>query len=53
MSAENGTYTTMAQTADGRRYNLGEREHPPKHDHGGFSCPGCVVVNAWTAREAR
>ena len=42
-----GTYTTKVQTEDGRVYDLGKMEHPPKHEHL-FSCPGCNVVDAWT-----
>ncbi len=40
-------YTTKCKTQDGTVYDLGEREHPPKHEHL-VACPSCLVVNAWT-----
>ena len=49
---ENGRYTTKCETADGAVYDLGEGEHPPSHpEHKGTTCPGCLIVNAWTERE--
>lgn len=43
-----GVYTTKCRTRDGQVYDLGKGEHPPKHDHGGLSCDGCLVTDAWT-----
>lgn len=48
---EYGLYTTKCQTGDGTIYDLGEGEHPPKHEHP-VACPGCLVVNAWTEKAA-
>ena len=43
-------YTTKVKTADGKVYDLGERQYPPNHQHDkqGTPCPGCLCVNAWT-----
>ena len=49
-AVSDGTYTTKCRTADGVVYDLGEHEHPPKHDHL-LGCPSCLVVNAWTEAE--
>lgn len=47
-----GIYTTIVTTQDGRKYDLGKREHRPFHDkHGkveGGLCPACKVVDART-----
>lgn len=40
--------TTYVQTRDGKVYDLGKFQHPPKHQHPGFGvCPECAVKNAW------
>lgn len=42
-------YTTKVKTNDGKVFDLGELEYPPKHQHkGGSSCDSCLVSNAWT-----
>ena len=44
-----GIYTTKVKAGDSKVYNLGKDEHMPTHDHPrGGSCPGCIVINAWT-----
>ena len=48
---EDGTYTTLVETMDGRIYDLGKGEYPPTHHHPCEApCPECLVVNAWTER---
>lgn len=39
-------HTTFVKTRDGRIYDLGLREYPPRHDDCG--CAKCAIVNAWT-----
>ncbi|MDP2623811.1 MAG: hypothetical protein Q8Q29_08445 [Actinomycetota bacterium] len=49
-----GKYTTKLRTADGMVYDLGIRQHAPKHEHkGGGVCDKCNVVNAWTELVAK
>ena len=49
-----GIYTTKLKTQDGKIYDLGKREYPPRHYHPGMlPCPECFVINAWTEKEAQ
>lgn len=44
-------YTTKVKTANGKVYDLGKFEHPPGYcsaHSDAFTCPNCLVVNAWT-----
>jgi len=48
---DKGTYTTKLKTQDGKIYDLGEKQYPPRHYHPGLApCPECFVVNAWTEK---
>lgn len=44
-------WTTKVRTQDGHIYDIGEGEHPPKHPDHDVTCPGCLVVDAWTEPE--
>lgn len=41
-------FTTIVKTADGKKYDLGEHQYPPRHDHNGNRlCNQCQVINAY------
>lgn len=53
-SVENGRYTTIVETANGKRYDLGLGQRVPGKcgSHADeTTCHKCLVTNAWTQLE--